>query len=261
MSTSDPERRASGRRPAPKAPAERSARPKTTTTSSPGVLRVENHSDRYMTAAALGEPEQDAGLAVHPFELGLDGEAAPRRHSPGRPHIARRPAGPSPSWRGKRASCSKNFSMKPRRVTEVLLPTRRQSSSSSVYDPISSSGVRSGRTRTPVVQIPPMVAAPYGQARTPYLGPGVGYGSGWPIPSSSSTWRASFSGATRVYDVRTHSSICSHRVSSAVGGRPARSSRAGPGRNRPAPRPGRWPPPRRPPPWGASTTDARRRCR
>jgi transposase len=67
------------------------------------------------------------------------------------------------------------------RVTEVLLPIRRQSSSSNVHDSISSSGVHSRRTSTPVVQIPPMVAAPYDQART-YLGAGVSYGSAWPDP-------------------------------------------------------------------------------
>lgn len=81
------------------------------------------------------------------------------------------------------ASNSKYLSktLKPRRVTEVLLPIRRQSSSSNVHDSISSSGVHSRRTSTPVVQIPPMVAAPYDQART-YLGAGVSYGSAWPDP-------------------------------------------------------------------------------
>jgi hypothetical protein len=68
----------------------------------------------------------------------------------------------------------------PRRVTEVLLPTRRQASSSNVHDSISSPGVHSRRTSTPVAQIPPMVAAPYDLARTPYFGAGVSYGSAWP---------------------------------------------------------------------------------
>jgi len=56
--------------------------------------------------------------------------------------------GTSPGWRGNRASSSKNFNntLNPKRVAPDLLPTRRQSSSTSVHDAIRSSGSHSRRT-------------------------------------------------------------------------------------------------------------------
>jgi hypothetical protein len=103
----------------------------------------------------------------------------------------------------------------PRRVTEVLLPTRRQASSSNVHDSISSSGVHSRRTSTPVAQIPPMVAAPYDLARTPYFGAGVSYGSAWPSRHGTSLSSARPAHHRRLISRSTSTAIHLRSVSAA----------------------------------------------
>lgn len=58
------------------------------------------------------------------------------------------------------------------RVTEVLLPTRHQSSSSNVHDSISCSAVHSRRTSTPVAHIPPNSGGTLRPGQAPTLGLG-----------------------------------------------------------------------------------------